>query len=268
MSIALRKLENAHDGSHLIATLDGQAVGTLSFWCARTPETPRAARRLAPFTAVAGQQGQPATYRLAMPVPGGWYVWARDGATDCRDPKAQFCGVSDDSLLEETGKWLRDTLSGHKPLFNATIAAKHPAPSPTVPGAALKPVPTIQQVLFGVASLTREWPAIIVDDPELTEPYVGSDNLRLVTVRLRISCMWVHADHLNQLLPTMATLGRRVQETLNLFEYNRITLPSGIRLSNCQAPEITMTEVPIEGAGWGAEASVTWSGETTRQAGV
>jgi hypothetical protein len=224
------------------------AGGALGFVGARVPEAPVAER--IPFAHTGDNQ----VYTLTPPSGGPWYVWTRDGDGDSREPRFVHVGVGGRENLDEIGTFLRDTLDRNRPALDYALRSVFGKTNPPV---------TVKMVVFGESALSNDWPAVVVASPRWEETYTGTDRLKLVTARFEVTACILHVDRQSQMLPAVIALGRAVQNVLNLSAYERIRLPSGLIFANCQAPSMSFQEEQIGDIGWGAEATVQWSGETT-----
>lgn len=247
------------DGQHCGVRVSGTAVGgAFTVHVARVPET-LPADRIA-CSVVAGTGGW---YEVTLPTPGLWYLYLRDsqGWSD----EYPFWGLIDETNL--VGEWLRDILKRHKQALELRIKGRFNAMHPLKQQAGTAPTrvqPEIKQIIYGLEALVEAWPAIVVQGEVREEPYFATGMCRLVTMRFQITAMHWHQDRLTSMLPMITTLGEGIQHILNLPEYNDGLLPTGIPIALAEAPRMSSHEDEADG-GWGAEATIEWSCQRTRQ---
>lgn len=249
----------ATDASHVAIVLDGNPSGAWSVQASQSALTAAVDRLTLAYTG-AGTTGSPAV--VTVPTAGMWWFWIVDQRGTSRAPAFIRMG-QDQEILLETQRWLVDLLSAHKAALDAALVGL------AVPGASTVPnqpaVPRVAQIVGGMAALANEYPAVVVDDPDLDEPYVALEYVRQVQVGALVAVYYVHRDKRGALLPAATALGRRIQMILNQREHERVILPSGVILANCRADDMRVQEEAYEDVGgFVASASMRWTGETTR----
>lgn len=203
--LIIASVANGQDGKSFVITLNGVAVGQLSFWLNRVPSA---------TGAVPASYTGSNSYTVAVPYPALWYVWAADGNGLTEEPVAVEVGPTDGQDLSDLGKALRDLLWDNK--LGLEIPLRHRDPNWT-----------LKQVVFGSGYDLEDYPSILVMRPVRRSEYIAAPYVRQHTFSVMIACVMLREDEQSD-LPSMSEWMAMVDTVLSQPAYDHIVLPSGM----------------------------------------
>jgi hypothetical protein len=218
-----------------IVTLSGRPTGLLRFRAGRRNDSQVA--RYVQFTGTG-------PYRVSLPHPDLWYVWAED---DNGVGEQHQAVILDNPYADDFGKMIAAQLEENRLGLDAYVRRAFPKSE-------------MKAIQYGYAPTVTDWPSAVVTNPRWEWEWLGFPFLRLWTYRFTVASMVVRPDEQNT-LGFAADLAGGIMKVLSLRDYNKVTTPGGVSLFNVLAQTGDAQEVQIDETNFGAVGSVQWSGQ-------
>ena len=243
MATALQIASLVYNGDMLtaVATVQGTASGAVSFLGGQDPlgtdRVPIPASGSGPYT-------------LAFGHPELWWIWVQDSGGISTKPYPVWL-TDAPIILNSIGQTLADLIDANKAALEVLSAQVFPnAPALT----------TVKQVFYGYQGSVDQYPCITVAEPLYVPEVIGAPRTILWTYECQIKVEILHNTDKTE-IGIAAVMTGGLLMLLNRHIYNRITLPSGTILFNCQATRSSGNQVEVPNQSFGSEFAITWHGE-------